>query len=130
MSVADGAAGNGHKPVLVVDDIHTYYGSIEALKGISLEVNEGEIVHPIAEGAEAFAAELAISFGLVFGGAIFIERIFNYPGLGMLLFASIGARDFSMMSGSFLIITAAVIVANILADLLYSFIDPRVRRQT
>lgn len=73
---------------------------------------------------------LAISFGLVFGGAIFIERIFNYPGLGMLLFASIGARDFSMMSGSFLLITAAVIVANILADLLYSFIDPRVRRQT
>jgi peptide/nickel transport system permease protein len=73
---------------------------------------------------------LAISFGLVFGGAIFIERIFNYPGLGMLLFASIGARDFSMMSGSFLVITAAVIVANILADLLYSVIDPRVRRQT
>jgi peptide/nickel transport system permease protein len=72
---------------------------------------------------------LAISFGLVFGGSIFIERIFNYPGLGMLLFASIGARDFSMMSGAFLMITAAVIVANILADLLYTFIDPRVRRQ-
>lgn len=73
---------------------------------------------------------LAISFGLVFGGAIFIERIFNYPGLGMMLYSSIGSRDFSMMSGSFLIITAAVIVANILADLLYSVIDPRVRRQT
>jgi peptide/nickel transport system permease protein len=73
---------------------------------------------------------LAISFGLVFGGAVFIERIFNYPGLGMLLLASIGARDYSMMSGSFLLITAAVIVANILADLLYSVIDPRVRRQT
>ncbi|HEX6684720.1 MAG TPA: ABC transporter permease [Candidatus Limnocylindrales bacterium] len=73
---------------------------------------------------------LAISFGLVFGGAIFIERIFNYPGLGMLLLSSIGARDYSMMSGSFLVITVAVIIANILADLFYSFIDPRVRRQT
>jgi peptide/nickel transport system permease protein len=73
---------------------------------------------------------LAISFGLVFGGSIFIERIYNYPGLGMLLFSSIGSRDFSMMSGSFLLITAAVIIANILADLLYSVIDPRVRRQT
>lgn len=71
---------------------------------------------------------LAISFGLVFGGSIFIERIFNYPGLGMLLYASIGARDYSMMSGAFLMITAAVIVANILADLLYTVIDPRVRR--
>ncbi len=73
---------------------------------------------------------LAISFGLAFGGSIFIERIFNYPGLGMMLFNSIGARDFSMMSGAFLMITVAVIVANILADLLYSVIDPRVRRQT
>lgn len=72
---------------------------------------------------------LAISFGLVFGGSIFIERIFNYPGLGMLLYSSIGNRDFSMMSGAFLLITAAVIVANILADLLYTAIDPRVRRQ-
>jgi len=71
---------------------------------------------------------LAISFGLMFGGSIFIERIFNYPGLGMLLFASIGSRDYSMMSGAFLLITMAVIAANILADLLYSAIDPRVRR--
>lgn len=73
---------------------------------------------------------LAISFGLVFGGSIFIERIFNYPGLGMLLYSSIGSRDYSMMSGAFLLITAAVIVANIIADLLYTVIDPRVRRQT
>ncbi|HET6213829.1 MAG TPA: ABC transporter permease [Micromonosporaceae bacterium] len=71
---------------------------------------------------------LAISFGLMFGGAIFIERIFNYPGLGMLLIGSIGARDYSMMSGAFLLITVAVIAANILADLLYTAIDPRVRR--
>jgi len=71
---------------------------------------------------------LAISFGLMFGGSIFIERIFNYPGLGMLLYASIGARDYSMMSGAFLLITIAVIAANILADLLYTAIDPRVRR--
>ena len=43
---------NGHGPVLIVDDIHTFYGSIEALKGISLEVNEGEIVTLIgANGA-------------------------------------------------------------------------------
>ena len=43
---------NGHGPVLIVEDIHTFYGSIEALKGISLEVNEGEIVTLIgANGA-------------------------------------------------------------------------------
>jgi peptide/nickel transport system permease protein len=71
---------------------------------------------------------LALSFGLMFGGSVFIERIFNYQGLGALLYASIGARDFSTMNGAFLLITIAVIVANILADLLYTVIDPRVRR--
>ena len=71
---------------------------------------------------------LALSFGFMFGGSIFIERIFNYQGLGVLLYNSIGSRDFPMMGGAFLLITAAVIVANIAADLLYSIIDPRVRR--
>src|SRR6476660_4879653 len=71
---------------------------------------------------------LALSFGLMFGGSVFIERIFNYQGLGVLLFNSIGARDYSLMNGAFLLITIAVILANILADLLYTVIDPRVRR--
>lgn len=69
----------------------------------------------------------AISIGFMFGGAIFIEQIFDYPGLGQLLVTSIDARDYPLMSGAFLLITVAVIVVNILADLLYVFIDPRVR---
>lgn len=71
---------------------------------------------------------LALSFGLMFGGSVFIEKIFNYQGLGVLLYNSIGARDYSLMNGTFLLITVAVILANILADLLYTVIDPRVRR--
>jgi peptide/nickel transport system permease protein len=70
---------------------------------------------------------LALSLGMLFGGAIFIERIFNYPGLGLLLVNSIGARDYALMGGTFLITTMAIIVANIAADLLYTVIDPRVR---
>ncbi|MEU6781676.1 ABC transporter permease [Nonomuraea angiospora] len=70
---------------------------------------------------------LALSLGLLLGGAVFIERIFNYPGLGLLLLDSITMRDYALMGGAFLLITAAIIVANILADLFYSAIDPRVR---
>ncbi|TDE37727.1 ABC transporter permease [Nonomuraea mesophila] len=70
---------------------------------------------------------LALSLGLLLGGAVFIERIFNYPGLGLLLLDSITMRDYALMGGAFLLITAAIIVANILADLFYSVIDPRVR---
>jgi peptide/nickel transport system permease protein len=71
---------------------------------------------------------LALSFGFMFGGAVFIEKAFNYPGMGLMLLDGIGHRDYSKMSGAFLIITMAVILANILADLLYTVIDPRVRR--
>ncbi|GAA0424457.1 peptide ABC transporter permease [Acrocarpospora corrugata] len=70
---------------------------------------------------------LALSLGMLFGGAIFIETIFNYPGLGLLLVNSIGARDYALMGGTFLVITVAVVAANIAADLMYAVIDPRVR---
>ncbi|NDL59627.1 ABC transporter permease [Phytoactinopolyspora mesophila] len=70
----------------------------------------------------------ALSVAAVFSGAIFIERIFNYPGLGMLLINSIGRRDITVMAGALLLITIAVIIANIIADMFYSVIDPRIRR--
>ncbi|GAA5019936.1 ABC transporter permease [Kitasatospora paranensis] len=71
---------------------------------------------------------LALSLGFMFGGAILIEDIFDYPGLGNLLLQSIGQRDYPLMSGAFLLITVAIVLANILAELCYSVIDPRVRR--
>jgi peptide/nickel transport system permease protein len=71
---------------------------------------------------------LAISFGLMFGGAVFIEDVFNYPGLGQLLISSINTKDFPVLDGAFLLIIVAVITANILADLTYPLIDPRIRR--
>ena len=71
---------------------------------------------------------LTLSLGFMFGGSVFIESIFDYPGLGNLLTTSIGAEDYPLMQGAFLLITTAVIVANLLADLLYTAIDPRIRR--
>jgi peptide/nickel transport system permease protein len=71
---------------------------------------------------------LAIALGLMFGGAVFIEDVFNYPGLGQLLLSSETTSDYPVLSGAFLLIIVAVIVANFLADLAYPLIDPRVRR--
>ncbi|MER7499573.1 ABC transporter permease [Nonomuraea pusilla] len=70
---------------------------------------------------------LALSLGMLLGGAVFIEKIFNYPGLGLLLINSVNDRDYALMGGAFLLITVAVVVANIVADLFYTVIDPRVR---
>jgi len=71
---------------------------------------------------------LAIALGLMFSGAVFIEEVFNYPGLGQLMYSSLSTSDFPVLSGAFLLIIVAVIVANFLADLSYPLIDPRVRR--
>ena len=62
---------------------------------------------------------LAIALGLMFSGSVFIENVFNYPGLGQLLIASIATKDFPVLDGAFLLIIVAVIIANILADLTY-----------
>jgi len=70
---------------------------------------------------------LAISIGFVVGGSVIIETIFQYPGLGRLLFTAISSRDYTTMQGVFLTIAAAVVFSNIMADLLFGLLDPRVR---
>ena len=69
----------------------------------------------------------AIQFGAVVGGAITIETIFSWPGLGELTFDAINDKDFPVLQGTFLIFSAGVIFANLLADCLYFFLDPRVQ---
>jgi peptide/nickel transport system permease protein len=71
--------------------------------------------------------QLSISIALVFGGSLIIEWLFVYEGLGYVLYNSIQQRDYPVMQGVFLMITTMVIVANLLADLLYSRLDPRIR---
>lgn len=70
---------------------------------------------------------LAISIGFVVGGSVIIETIFQYPGLGRLLYTAISSRDYTTMQGVFLTIAAAVVISNIMADLLFGVLDPRVR---
>jgi peptide/nickel transport system permease protein len=70
---------------------------------------------------------LAIRFAFSFGGAVIIETVFSYPGLGRLVFEAVSGRDFPVMQAAFLVFTAAVLVANLVADLLYPVLDPRTR---
>ena len=70
---------------------------------------------------------IALSFGYVLGGAITVELVFSYPGVGLLSFEALEARDFSLLQGTFLFFSIGVLVANLAADLLYAYIDPRVR---
>jgi peptide/nickel transport system permease protein len=67
------------------------------------------------------------SFGFVLGGAIIVEAVFSYPGLGLLEFQAIESSDFPVIQAVFLLSSAAVILFNLAADILYGYLDPRIR---
>lgn len=70
---------------------------------------------------------IALDFGYVIGGAITVEVVFSYQGLGLLTYTAILGKDYWLLQGLFLFFSAAVIVLNLAADLLYGYLDPRVR---
>jgi peptide/nickel transport system permease protein len=73
-------------------------------------------------------SQLAITLGFVVGGAVVIEQIFVYQGVGLRLLRAVDQRDYPVMQGILLMTTITVVVANLIADLLYSRLDPRIGR--
>lgn len=71
---------------------------------------------------------LALSLGFMVGGSVFIETYFSYPGVGYYLIQAVDSRDYSVMMGCFMLITVAVVLANLFVDLLYPLVDPRIAR--
>ena len=69
-----------------------------------------------------------LNVGALFGGAAPVETVFAYPGLGRLIYESVLSRDYPVLQGAFLLIAFGVIAANLVAELAYPFLDPRVRR--
>jgi len=70
---------------------------------------------------------IGLQIGFVLGGSVIVETVFALPGVGWLMVESINARDFSMVQGITLLYAMTVIVANLLVDLSYVFLDPRIR---
>jgi ABC-type dipeptide/oligopeptide/nickel transport system permease component len=69
---------------------------------------------------------VALSLGYVVGGAILIETVFTWPGIGHAVYVAVTQRDYPMLQGAFLVLTLSVVTFNLLADLLYARLDPRV----
>lgn len=69
-----------------------------------------------------------INVGDLVGGAVVIETVFAYPGIGRLIYDSVLARDYPVLQGAFFLLAVTVILANLLADLIYPWLDPRVRQ--
>jgi peptide/nickel transport system permease protein len=71
----------------------------------------------------------ALAIGFIVSGALLTEIVFSYPGLGSLLVQAVSNNDYALMQGLFLIITFAVLAANLIADFVYVFLDPRTRQE-
>lgn len=70
---------------------------------------------------------IAINLGLVVVGTVQVETVFSWPGLGSLMYEALKARDYPLLQGVFLLVTVSVVIANLIADITYSYIDPRVK---
>ncbi len=70
---------------------------------------------------------VALNLGFTVAGAIEIEKVFSWPGLGQAIVDAVERKDYPVLQGAFLLLAISVIFANLLADLLYSYLDPRVR---
>lgn len=73
-------------------------------------------------------ALIGLSMGSIVGGAILVEVVYSWPGIGRTIYDAIVARDYPMMQGAFLIFTISVVLCNLLADAAFGLLDPRVRR--
>jgi len=70
---------------------------------------------------------LGLDLGYIVGGAVVIEHVFARPGIGDMMLRAIYSRDFPVLQGSMFVLALAIIVSNITADVLYTFVDPRIR---
>jgi len=70
---------------------------------------------------------IALTLGYTVGGAIQVETVFSWPGIGRLMFDAVQKRDYPVLQGTFLLLAVSVIIANLIADLLYAALDPRVK---
>lgn len=70
---------------------------------------------------------IALNLGYVVGGAIQVETVFSWPGIGRLIYDSVAKQDYPVLQGAFLLIAISVILANLITDILYSILDPRIK---
>jgi peptide/nickel transport system permease protein len=72
-------------------------------------------------------AVLGVGLGSLMGGAVFVEVIFNRPGMGSLIFNAIQTRNYPLVRAGVLVVACLFVAANLLADFAYTFLDPRIR---
>ena len=108
----------------MIDTLGEDYIMLPRIKG--LPEKKIRYRHAMRNALIPVATSVMMDLGYIVGGSTIIETVFAYPGTGRLMFEAVSARDFPLIQGCFLISTICVLVANIVADLIYPIIDPKV----
>jgi peptide/nickel transport system permease protein len=85
--------------------------------------------HALRNGLIPVVTLVGLQAPLLIGGAVILEQIFVVPGMGLLLLEAVFQRDYPIVTGVFLVVGVAILVINLLVDLTYGFLDPKVRQQ-
>ncbi len=109
----------------VIEELTKPYVRTAALKGLSKRIVIGK--HVLRNALLPTVTVVAISFAWLVGGLIVIEVVFNYRGLGLLLLKAIESRDLPLVQAITMVIVLGVALANLAADLLYAYLNPRIR---
>ncbi len=109
----------------MLDVIHQDYIRTARAKGVARKAVIFK--HAFRNAVLPIITNIALYLPTLVGGFIITETVFSYPGVGYLLYTSIGAQNYPVVLGLLIISSVAVLVANLLADLCYAWVDPRIR---
>jgi peptide/nickel transport system permease protein len=84
--------------------------------------------HGLRSGIIPVITWFTLQFGYIVSGAVLIETVFSFPGTGKLIYDAALARDYPLLQGAFLILTATVLIAMFILDLIYAILDPRIKK--
>jgi ABC-type dipeptide/oligopeptide/nickel transport system permease component len=109
----------------LLDELNELYVRAARARGVSRAA--AITSHALRNSLVPLVTILALQFGAVLTGAVITETIFAWPGIGRLLIQSIGFRDYPMVQGCILLIAVTYVTVNLITDLLYGALDPRIR---
>jgi peptide/nickel transport system permease protein len=114
-----------HQRAALIDTLPSDYVVTARAKGVS----ESRVIrhHALRNALLPIVTLLGVAFPALFTGAVFIEKVFSWPGMGSVIVNSIGGRDYPLLTAGVILGSAFVVTGSIVADLLYRWLDPRLR---
>jgi len=121
--------GTAYKYIIMRNAIRQELNAPYVLTAMSKGLTDRQILflHILKNVLPPYISVVALHFGFMVGGALLVEVVFSWQGMGTLLYQAVLSRDFPLLSGALMVLSISVLSANLAADLLYALCDPRIK---